>query len=54
MERSNRATIARRGEVDVWTLPAVTPAVADLASAGARLPLREWLGPERVAVGASP
>jgi dethiobiotin synthetase len=51
MERSNRATIARRGEVDVWTLPAVTPAVEDLASAGARLPVREWLGPERVAAG---
>jgi dethiobiotin synthetase len=51
MERSNRATIAHRGEVDVRTLPAVTPAVADLASAAARLPLREWLGPGRVAAG---
>jgi dethiobiotin synthetase len=46
MERSNRDTIARRGAVDVWTLPAVTPAVEDLARAGARLPVREWLGPQ--------
>ena len=51
MERSNRATIAHRGEVDVWTIAAVTPAVEDLARAGARLPLREWLGPGRVAAG---
>jgi dethiobiotin synthetase len=45
MERSNRETIARRGEVDVWTLPQVTPAVENLARAGARLPVSEWLGP---------
>jgi dethiobiotin synthetase len=45
MQRSNRDTIARRGRVDVWTLPEVTPAIEDLAAAGARLPLREWLGP---------
>jgi dethiobiotin synthetase len=45
MERSNRDTIARRGAVDVRTLPAVAPAVEDLARAGARLPVREWLGP---------
>jgi dethiobiotin synthetase len=45
MEHSNRETIARRGETDVWTLPQVTPAVEDLARAGARLPVREWLGP---------
>jgi dethiobiotin synthetase len=44
MERSNRETIAGRGEVDVWTLPVVTPAVDDLARAGARLPVTEWLG----------
>jgi dethiobiotin synthetase len=49
MERSNRATIARRGAVDVWTLPPTTPAVEDLASAGARLPVSEWLGPGRSA-----
>jgi dethiobiotin synthetase len=45
MERSNRETIARRGEVEVWTLPQVTPAVEDLARAGARLPVSAWLGP---------
>jgi dethiobiotin synthetase len=45
MQRSNRETIARRGAVDVWTLPGVTPAVEALARAGARLPVREWLGP---------
>jgi dethiobiotin synthetase len=43
MERSNRDTIARRGAVDVWTLPRATPAVEDLARAGARLPVSEWL-----------
>jgi dethiobiotin synthetase len=47
MERSNRETIARRGGVEVWTLPEVTPAVEDLARAGARLPVTEWLGPGR-------
>jgi dethiobiotin synthetase len=51
MERSNRDTIAHRGAVDVWTLPEVTPAVEDLARAGAPLPVSEWLGPGRVAVG---
>jgi dethiobiotin synthetase len=45
MERSNRATIAERGAVEVWTLPEVTPAVEDLARAGARLPVGTWLGP---------
>jgi dethiobiotin synthetase len=44
MERSNRDTIARRGAVDVWTLAEVTPAVEDLARAGARLPMSAWLG----------
>jgi dethiobiotin synthetase len=43
MERSNRETIAARGGVAVATLPEVTPAVEDLARAGARLPVREWL-----------
>jgi dethiobiotin synthetase len=47
MERSNRATIARRGGVEVWTLPEVTPAVENLARAGARLPVTAWLGPGR-------
>jgi dethiobiotin synthetase len=45
MQRSNRATIAARGAVDVWTIPAVTPAPEDLAAAGAALPLADWLGP---------
>jgi dethiobiotin synthetase len=44
MERSNRETIARRGDVEVWTLPEVTPAVEDLARVGARLPVSGWLG----------
>lgn len=52
MERSNRETIAQRGDVEVWTLRETTAAVADLARAGARLPLREWLGSGRVAAGA--
>jgi dethiobiotin synthetase len=43
MERSNRATIARAGRVEVAGLPPTSPDVADLASAGATLPLDEWL-----------
>jgi dethiobiotin synthetase len=42
MLRSNRATIAARGDVAVWTLPATTPSPADLARAGAVLPLAQW------------
>ena len=45
MERSNRATIARLGGVEVATLPATTPDVEDLARAGAALPFDGWLGP---------
>jgi len=45
MERSNRTTIARLGGVEVATLPATTPDVADLARAGATLPFDGWLGP---------
>ncbi len=45
MERSNRATIARLGAVEVATLPATTPDVVDLARAGATLPFDGWLGP---------
>lgn len=51
MECSNRETIAMRGEVEVWTLSEVTPAVEDLARAGARLPVRAWLGSGRIAAG---
>ena len=43
MERSNRETIARIARVEVATLPAVGLA-ADLAAAGAALPVDAWLG----------
>ncbi|HEX3691142.1 MAG TPA: dethiobiotin synthase [Solirubrobacteraceae bacterium] len=44
MERSNRETIADRGEVEVVTLPLVARADPDLlAAAGAELPLERWL-----------
>ncbi len=40
MEQSNRETIARLGEVDVWTLPEIASAAPEaLAAAGAALPL---------------
>jgi dethiobiotin synthetase len=45
MERSNRETIARLGRVDVATLPPVRPGAAELARAGAALPLDAWLAP---------
>jgi dethiobiotin synthetase len=48
IERSNRETIARLGDVAVTTLPLVSrPEPADLARAGATLPWREWLGDAR-------
>ena len=44
IERSNRATIARLGGVEVATLPHLpTPRPALLAAAGARLPLDRWV-----------
>jgi dethiobiotin synthetase len=44
IERSNRETIARFGGIDVTTLPFVqAPDPAQLASAGATLPWRDWL-----------
>jgi dethiobiotin synthetase len=44
LERSNRATIARLGNVEVVGLgPGASPAVADLARAGNALPWRKWL-----------
>jgi dethiobiotin synthetase len=43
MERSNRDTIARRGNVEVATLRAAH-SVDDLAAAGSPLPWRRWLG----------
>jgi dethiobiotin synthetase len=45
MERSNRATIARLGDVAVATLAPTTPAAGDLAHSGATLPFDGWLGP---------
>lgn len=45
MQRSNRATIERFGEVAVATLPATTPAGEDLARAGASLPIDRWIEP---------
>jgi hypothetical protein len=44
MQESNLATISECGDVDVWTLPATTPDPADLAHAGAALPLAAWFG----------
>jgi dethiobiotin synthetase len=44
VERSNRETIARRGEVEVGTLAPVARADPELlAAAGAELPLERWL-----------
>jgi dethiobiotin synthetase len=44
IERSNRETIAGRGEVEVGTLPVVARADPELlAAAGAELPLERWL-----------
>ena len=45
MQQSNRATIARLGEVEVATLPPATPRAEDLARAGATLPFERWIGP---------
>jgi dethiobiotin synthetase len=44
IERSNRETIASRGEVEVATLPVVARADPELlGAAGAELPLERWL-----------
>jgi dethiobiotin synthetase len=44
MERSNRDTIARRGDVEVAALPPVARADPELlAAAGAQLPIERWL-----------
>ncbi|HTZ63425.1 MAG TPA: dethiobiotin synthase [Solirubrobacteraceae bacterium] len=43
LERSNRATIARLGQIEVAVLrPLASPAIADLARAGDTLPWRRW------------
>ncbi len=49
LERSNRETIARLGDVEVQTLaPVRSPDPLDLAQAGSALPWRRWLGdPQR-------
>jgi dethiobiotin synthetase len=48
MEASNRATIARLGEVEVVTLAHVSAPLLDvLAAAGAQLPWRKWLAAKR-------
>jgi dethiobiotin synthetase len=44
VQRSNRTTIERLGEVEVAGLAQTKPAVADLARAGATLPFDRWLG----------
>jgi dethiobiotin synthetase len=45
IERSNRETIERLGEVEVATLPYIAePSRAALAAAGETLPWRRWLG----------
>jgi dethiobiotin synthetase len=44
MQRSNRETIARLGGVEVATLREVGTDVAELAAAGAALPVEAWLG----------
>jgi dethiobiotin synthetase len=45
MLRSNRATVARLGAIDVATLPPLTDgSPASLAAGGAALPLADWLG----------
>ena len=45
VERSNRETIARLGEVEVETLRRVQrPEASELAAAGDELPWRGWLG----------
>ncbi len=45
MERSNRATIAELGAVEVATLPTIgPPGAAGLAEAGGALPWPRWLG----------
>ena len=47
LERSNRDTIGRLGEVEVVGLSHVpSPAAADLARAGDALPWRQWCPPE--------
>jgi len=45
IERSNRVTIERLGDVEVATLAVTTAATGDLARGGATLPFDGWIGP---------
>jgi dethiobiotin synthetase len=45
MERSNRATIATMGAVEVTTLAMVGTGTGELAAVGAGMPVADWLGP---------
>ena len=45
MQHSNRATIARLGDVEVATLAPTTPVYGELARAGATLAFDGWIGP---------
>jgi len=45
LERSNRATIERLGQVEVAVLALTSPALEDLAHSGAALSPARWLGP---------
>jgi len=48
LERSNRETIARMGELDVHALGTIDrPEPVELAAAGDQLPWRQWLAAER-------
>jgi dethiobiotin synthetase len=48
MHHSNRATIERLGEIEVWVLPHVAgPSFELLGAAAAELPLGRWLGSDR-------
>jgi hypothetical protein len=53
LERSNRATISRLGDVEVAALERLArPEPALLAAAGRKLPLARWLGLEELAAAA--
>jgi dethiobiotin synthetase len=54
MERSNRETIERLGEVRVYTLPLLAAGTPELlAAAGRRLPVSDWLSPASPRAAAS-
>ncbi len=52
VERSNRETIERLGEIAVAVLRRIDPIVPmELARAGAELPIEDWLGPRAPSAG---